>query len=167
MNKSIFYIILLFILTGCIPPELRGPTGPPGPKGDPGKPGPAGKAGKGFSNQQLKSIDLFLNDKSEYIVGTTSFNFGFAPTITGFAYLTNHGKLFKLQNKNPQIIGTDIELIGQIADRKDFISINRIAYGEDIKQFFTAATKEGLIYTSIDLKKWTVISNKIDLNKDL
>ena len=167
MNKSIFYIILLFILTGCIPPELRGPTGPPGPKGDPGKPGPAGKAGKGFSNQQLKSIDLFLNDKSEYIVGTTSFNFGFAPTITGFAYLTNHGKLFKLQNKNPQIIGTDIELIGQIADRKDFISINRIAYGEDIKQFFSAATKEGLIYTSNDLRKWTVVLNKIDLNKDL
>jgi len=167
MNKSIFYIILLFILTGCIPPELRGPTGPPGPKGDPGKPGPAGKTGKGFSNQQLKSIDLFLNDKSEYIVGTTSFNFGFAPTLTGFAYLTNHGKLFKLQNKNPQIIGTDIELIGQIADRKDFISINRIAYGEDIKQFFSAATKEGLIYTSNDLRKWTVVSNKIDLNKDL
>jgi hypothetical protein len=167
MNKSIFYIILLFILTGCIPPELRGPTGPPGPKGDPGKPGPAGKAGKGFSNQQLKSIDLFLNDKSEYIVGATSFNFGFAPTITGFAYLTNHGKLFKLQNKNPQIIGTDIELIGQIADKKDFISINRIAYGEDIKQFFSAVTKEGLIYTSNDLRKWTVVSNKIDLNKDL
>jgi len=167
MNKSIFYIILLFILTGCIPPELRGPTGPPGPKGDPGKPGPAGKTGKGFSNQQLKSIDLFLNDKSEYIVGTTSFNFGFAPTLTGFAYLTNHGKLFKLQNKNPQIIGTDIEFIGQIADRKDFISINRIAYGEDIKQFFSAATKEGIIYTSNDLRKWTVVSNKIDLNKDL
>ena len=167
MNKSIFYIILLFILTGCIPPELRGPTGPPGPKGDPGKPGPAGKTGKGFSNQQLKSIDLFLNDKSEYIVGTTSFNFGFAPTLTGFAYLTNHGKLFKLQNKNPQIIGTEIELIGEIADRKDFISINRIAYGEDIKQFFSAATKEGLIYTSNDLRKWTVVSNKIDLNKDL
>ena len=167
MNKSIFYIILLFILTGCIPPELRGPTGPPGPKGDPGKPGPAGKAGKGFSNQQLKSIDLFLNDKSEYIVGTTSFNFGFAPTITGFAYLTNHGKLFKLQNKNPQIIGTDIELIGQIADRKDFISINRIAYGEDIKQFFTATTKEGIIYTSIDLKKWIEVSDRIGLNKDL
>ena len=167
MNKSIFYIILLIMITGCIPPELRGPTGPPGPKGASGKPGPAGKPGKGLSNQQLKSIDLFLNDESEYLVGATSYNFGFAPTITGFAYLTNHGKLFKLQNKNPQVIGKDIELIGQIADRKDFISINRIAYGEDIKQFFSAATKEGLIYISNDLKKWTAVSNKIELNKDL
>ena len=167
MNKSIFYIILLIMITGCIPPELRGPTGPPGPKGASGKPGPAGKPGKGLSNQQLKSIDLFLNNESEYLVGATSYNFGFAPTITGFAYLTNHGKLFKLQNKNPQVIGKDIELIGQIADRKDFISINRIAYGEDIKQFFSAATKEGLIYISNDLKKWTLVSNKIELKKDL
>ena len=155
------------MITGCIPPELRGPIGPPGPKGASGKPGPAGKPGKGLSNQQLKSIDLFLNNESEYLVGATSYNFGFAPTITGFAYLTNHGKLFKLQNKNPQVIGKDIELIGQIADRKDFISINRIAYGEDIKQFFSAATKEGLIYTSNDLKKWTVVSTKIELKKDL
>ena len=155
------------MITGCIPPELRGPTGPPGPKGASGKPGPAGKPGKGLSNQQLKSIDLFLNNESEYLVGATSYNFGFAPTITGFAYLTNHGKLFKLQNKNPQVIGKDIELIGQIADRKDFISINRIAYGEDIKQFFSAATKEGLIYISNDLKKWIVVSSKIELNKDL
>ena len=46
--------------------------------------------------------DLFLNNESEYLVGATSYNFGFAPTITGFAYLTNHGKLFKFQNKKPE-----------------------------------------------------------------
>ena len=170
MNKSIFYITLLITLTGCIPPELRGPTGPTGPagpKGDSGKPGPTGKPGKGLSNQQLKNIDLLLNDKSEYLVGSTSYNFGFAPTITGFAYITNHGRLFKLQNKNPQTIGKNIELVVRIADRKDFISINRIAYGEDIKQYFTATTKEGIIYTSIDLKKWIQVSDRIDLNKGL
>jgi hypothetical protein len=170
MNKSIFQIIILsIIIVGCIPPGPTGPTGPTGPsgpKGDPGKPGPAGKSGKGFSNQQLKNIDLLLNDKSEYLVGSTSYNFGFAPTITGFAYLTNHGKLFKLQNKNPQTIGKDIELVGQISDRKDFISINRIAYGEDIKQFFTATTREGIIYTSLDLKEWTPVPDRIDLNND-
>jgi len=170
MNKSIFYITLLITLTSCIPPELRGPTGPTGPagpKGDSGKPGPTGKPGKGLSNQQLKNIDLLLNDKSEYLVGSTSYNFGFAPTITGFAYITNHGRLFKLQNKNPQTIGKNIELVVRIADRKDFISINRIAYGEDIKQYFTATTKEGIIYTSIDLKKWIQVSDRIDLNKGL
>ena len=170
MNKSIYYIILLITLTGCIPPELRGPTGPigpSGPKGDSGKPGPVGKPGKGLSNQQLKNIDLLLDNRSEYLVGSTSYNFGFAPTITGFAYLTNHGRLFKLQNKNPQTIGKNIELVGLIADRNDFISINRIAYGEDIKQFFTATTREGIIYTSIDLKKWIQVSDRIGLNKDL
>ena len=92
------------MITGCIPPELRGPTGPPGPKGASGKPGPAGKPGKGLSNQQLKSIDLFLNDKSEYLVGATSYNFGFAPTITGFAYLTNHGKLFRKRHTNFRLV---------------------------------------------------------------
>ena len=72
--------------------------------------------------------------------------------------------LYKLENKNSQTIGKDIELITRIAEREDFIAINRIAYGEDIKQVFSAATKEGIVYTSKDLKKWSMIKSRIDLN---
>ena len=105
-----------------------------------------------------------INNEREYLVESTSYSFGFAPTITGFVYLTNHGRLYKLENKNSQTVGKDIELIIRIAERKDFIAINRIAYGEDIKQVFSAATKEGIVYTSNDLKKWSMIKSRIDLN---
>ena len=105
-----------------------------------------------------------IKNKREYVVESTSYSFGFAPTITGFVYLTNHGRIYKLENKNSQTIGKDIELITRIADREDFIAINRIAYGEDIKQVFSAATKEGIVYTSDDLNKWSMIKNRIILN---
>ena len=152
---------------GCIPPELKLPSLPRGPKGERGKQGiqgPPGKPGKGLSSKELNAIDLLINDKREYIVESTSYSFGFAPTITGFVYLTNHGYIYKLENKNSQNVGKDIELITRIAERKDFIAINRIAYGEDIKQVFSAATKEGIVYTSKDLKKWSRIESRIDLN---
>jgi len=155
------------MVSGCIPPELKLPSLPRGPKGERGKQGiqgPPGKPGKGLSNKKLKAIDLLINNEREYIVESTSYSFGFAPTITGFVYLTNHGRLYKLENKNSQTIGKYIELITRIAERKDFIAINRIAYGEDIKQVFSAATKEGIVYTSNDLKKWSMIKSRIDLN---
>ena len=155
------------MVIGCIPPELKIPSLPRGPKGERGKQGiqgPPGKPGKGLSSKELKAIDLLINNEREYIVESTSYSFGFAPTVTVFVYLTNHGYLYKLENKNSQTIGKDIELITRIAERKDFIAINRIAYGEDIKQVFSAATKEGIVYTSNDLKKWSMIKSRIDLN---
>ena len=155
------------MVNGCIPPELKLPSLPRGPKGERGKQGiqgPPGKPGKGLSSKELKAIDLLLNGKSEYVVESTSYSFGFAPTITGFVYLTNHGYLYKLENKNSQTIGKEIKLITRIAVREDFIAINRIAYGEDIKQVFSAATKEGIVYTSNDLKKWSMIESRINLN---
>ena len=168
IKTLLFYSLVIFITKGCIPSLLtQGPKGEPGiqgiqgPKGEPGKPG---KPGKGLSNEQLKAIDLLINNKREYVVESTSYSFGFAPTITGFVYLTNYGRIYKLENKNSQTIGKDIELITRIADREDFIAINRIAYGEDIKQVFSAATKEGIVYTSDDLNKWSMIKNRIILN---
>jgi len=155
------------MVIGCIPFELKLPSLPRGPKGERGKQGiqgPPGKPGKGLSSKELNAINLLINDKREYIVESTSYSFGFAPTITGFVYLTNHGYLYKLENKNSQNVGKDIELITRIAERKDFIAINRIAYGEDIKQAFSAATKEGVVYISNDLKKWSMIKNNIILN---
>ena len=155
------------MVSGCIPPEIKLPSLPRGPKGERGEQGiqgPPGKPGKGLSRKELQSIDLLINNEREYIVESTAYSFGFAPTITGFVYLTNHGYLYKLENKNSQTIGKDIELITRIAEREDFIAINRIAYGEDIKQVFSAATKEGIVYTSNDLKKWSMIKNRINLN---
>jgi len=158
------------MLIGCIPRPPSPPQGPKGERGEqgiqgpPGKPGKPGKPGEGLSDEELKAIDLLMNDKREYVVESTSYSFGFAPTITGFVYLTNHGYLYKLENKNSQTTGKDIELITRIADREDFIAINRIAYGEDIKQVFSAATKEGIVYISNDLNKWSTIKNRINLN---
>ena len=167
MRISFSYVLLILFINGCIPPELKLPSLPKGPKGERGKQGiqgPPGKPGQGLSSKQLESIDLLINDKYEYVVGSTSYSFGFAPTITGFAYLTNHGRLFKLENKNPQTVGKNIELIVRIAEKEDFIAINRIAYGEDIKQVFSATTREGKVYTSNNLKKWSIIQDKIILN---
>ena len=168
IKTLLFYSLVIFITKGCIPSLLtQGPKGEPGiqgiqgPKGEPGKPG---KPGKGLSNEELKAIDLLINNKREYVVESTSYSFGFAPTITGFVYLTNYGRIYKLENKNSQTVGKDIQLITRIAEREDFIAINRIAYGEDIKQVFSAATKEGIVYTSDDLNKWSMIKNRIILN---
>jgi len=165
IKTLLFYSFSIFIIKGCIPIHLpQGPKGEPGIQGIQGPKGAPGKPGKGLSSNELKAIDLLINNKSEYVVESTSYSFGFAPTITGFVYLTNHGRLYKLENKNSQNVGKDIELITRIAERKDFIAINRIAYGEDIKQVFSAATKEGIVYISDDLKNWSMIKNSIILN---
>jgi len=75
-----------------------------------------------------------------------------APRITGFCFLTSHGRIFKLENT--QVIGESILYVGKIADRDDFTGLSRIAYGEDIKQYFSAVTKSGMVFTTEDLITW-------------
>ena len=99
---------------------------------------------------------LAQNNESsnEYIVAIESYTFGLAPRITGFCFLSSHGRIFKMENKNTQVLGESITLVGKISDHHDFISLSRIAYGEDIKQYFVAATKSGMVFTTDDLKTW-------------
>ena len=158
---------------GCTPSNIPGPsgppgpTGPPGPAGKPGKPGIKGKDGKSVSKEILDKMNQIIaehnNSEEEIIIGSASYSFGFAPTITGFVFLTNYGRLFKLENKNPQVIGTDFLFITKIDSRTDFVDIQRIVYAEDIKQYFVVVTKTGLVYSSDDLKDWNKIS-AINLN---
>ena len=88
-----------------------------------------------------------------------SYTFGLAPRITGFCFLTSHGRIFKMENKNTQVLGESISLIGKISDHHDFISLSRIAYGEDIKQYFVAVTKSGMVFTTDDLTIWKLQGN--------
>jgi hypothetical protein len=160
-------VTLLLLLTGCVPQGSAGPQGPPGKDGATGltgKPGiqgitgPMGPAGSSLPANQLKKVETFLalnNESSnEHIVDIESYTFGLAPRITGFCFLTNHGRIFKMENKNTQVLGESISLVGRISNHYDFISLSRIAYGEDIKQYFAAATKSGLVFTTDDLKTW-------------
>ncbi len=170
MRILTFFLFFSFILNGCFSKISLGPEGPPGPKGERGKigpqgiPGPQGIAGKSVPKDDIKAINDILNEESEYIVESSSYNFGFAPTITGFIYLTNHGNIYKLENQNPESLGKNFEFITKINNRKDFISLSRIVYGEDIKQYFSAVTKTGLIFTSENLKTWKLVQEKLDLN---
>ena len=152
---------------GCIPksiPGPKGPEGPPGPSGPSGPIGPQGipgikgKDGDSIPSKTLHQIDEIIDEhnlsKEENIISSASYSFGFAPTITGFVFLTNHGRVFKLENQNPQVLGKNVTFITTIDSRKDFTNINRIVYAEDIKQYFSAVTKSGIIYTSENLKDW-------------
>ena len=155
----------MFFLAGCTPQSVPGPQGPEGPRGIQGLKGeqgiqgpfgPAGKAGKSITKDKLNKVETFLKlSQQESVVGSASYSFGMAPTITGFCYLTSHGRVFKLENKNTQTLGEKVGFVGTIADHTDFIGLNRIVYGEDIKQYFSAVTRSGMIYTSEDLKNWT------------
>ena len=157
-------VTLLLLLTGCVPQSSAGPQGPPGKDGATGKPGnqgkmgPMGPAGSSVPADQLKKIDSFLTQNNEslneHIVAIESYTFGLAPRITGFCFLTSHGRIFKMENKNTQVLGESISLVGKISDHHDFISLSRIAYGEDIKQYFVATTKSGMVFTTDDLKTW-------------
>ena len=156
--------LLLLLLTGCVPQGSIGPQGPPGKDGATGKPGiqgkigPMGPAGSSVPTHQLKKVEAFLaqnNESSnEHIVAIESYTFGLAPRITGFCFLSSHGRIFKMENKNTQVLGESITLVGKISDHYDFISLSRIAYGEDIKQYFVAVTKSGMVFTTDDLKTW-------------
>jgi hypothetical protein len=165
MKQITTFISLMFFLAGCTPQSVPGPQGPEGPRGIQGLKGeqgiqgpfgPAGKAGKSISRDKLNKVETFLKlSQQESVVGSASYSFGMAPTITGFCYLTSHGRVFKLENKNTQTLGEKVGFVGTIADHTDFIGLNRIVYGEDIKQYFSAVTRSGMIYTSEDLKNWT------------
>ena len=165
MKQITTFISLMFFLAGCTPQSVPGPQGPEGPRGIQGLQGeqgiqgpfgPAGKAGKSISRDKLNKVETFLKlSQQESVVGSASYSFGMAPTITGSCYLTSHGRVFKLENKNTQTLGEKVGFVGTIADHTDFIGLNRIVYGEDIKQYFSAVTRSGMIYTSEDLKNWT------------
>ena len=149
---------------GCIPAGAPGPKGPPGPPGPTGPTGPQGipgikgKDGISIPSKILNQIDEIIDkhnlSEEENIISSASYSFGFAPTITGFVFLTNYGRLFKLENQNPEVLGKNITFITTIDSRKDFINISRIVYAEDIKQYFSAITKSGIVYTSENLKDW-------------
>ena len=157
-------IALLFLIAGCAPQATPGPQGPPGsigPMGEQGlkgDPGPPGSAGKSISANQLKKLESFLaknnGTANEHIVDVESYSFGLAPRITGYCFLTNHGRIFKLENKNTQILGESIAFVAKIIDRDDFTGLSRIAYGDDIKQYFSAVTKSGMVFTTEDLITW-------------
>ena len=159
---------LLLLLTGCVPQGSAGPQGPPGKDGakgltGQGMTGPMGPAGSSVPADQLKKVETFLSQNNEssneHIVAIESYAFGLAPTITGFCFLTSHGRVFKMENKNTQVLGESISLVGRISNHHDFISLSRIAYGDDIKRYFVATTKSGMVFTTDDLKTWKLQGN--------
>ena len=107
---KIWFIFILSFSIGCIPIGTPGPQGDPGPAGPPGPKGirgPKGKDGKSVSKELVVQIEnLLKTNDNESVIGTVAYSFGIAPRITGFAYLTNSGKLFKFENKKPQKLGS-------------------------------------------------------------
>ena len=171
MKKQLSIFITL-LLIGCAglpiggsigPQGEPGPAGPEGPKGPVGPRGPKGANGQNVPKELLEKIEALTSD-NEVVVGSIAYSFGIAPRITGFAYLTSSGKVYKLENSNPQKLGNKVELVTQISKDDQFISLGRTTYGDDIKQFFTAVTINGEIYTSEKLDSWTKMAS-IPLSK--
>ena len=171
MKKQLSIFITL-LLIGCAglpiggsigPQGEPGPAGPEGPKGPVGPSGPKGANGQNVPKEFLEKIEAVTSD-IEVVVGSVAYSFGIAPRITGFAYLTSSGKIYKLENSNPQKLGNKVELVTQISKENQFISLGRTTYGDDIKQFFTAVTINGEIYTSEKLDSWTKMAS-IPLSK--
>ena len=171
MKKQLSIFITL-LLIGCAglpiggsigPQGEPGPAGPEGPKGPAGPRGPKGADGQNVPKELLEKIEVLTSD-NEVVVGSIAYSFGIAPRITGFAYLTSSGKIYKLENSNPQKLGNKVELVTQISKDDQFISLGRTTYGDDIKQFFTAVTINGEIYTSEKLDSWTKMAS-IPLSK--
>ena len=171
MKKQLSIFITL-LLIGCAglpiggsigPQGEPGPAGPKGPKGPVGPRGPKGADGQNVPKELLEKIEALTSD-NEVVVGSVAYSFGIAPRITGFAYLTSSGKVYKLENSNPQKLGNKVEFVTQISKDDQFISLGRTTYGDDIKQFFTAVTINGEIYTSEKLDSWTKMAS-IPLSK--
>ena len=165
MIKNILIVFLGFTI-GCIPAGTPGPKGDPGPagpagsRGQKGSQGPKGKDGKSVPDELIIKIEESIKSSdNESVVGTVAYSFGIAPRITGFAYLTSSGKLFKFENKNPQKLGDKVKFVTQLSKTQRFISFGRTTYGDDIKQFFTAVTKNGNIFTSEDLDSWSKVAS--------
>jgi len=166
-------ILTLFLVfhIACTSGPMIGPTGPIGPKGKQGiqgQKGAQGIPGEGFTKKKINYLEKLISENkllsNEIIVANTSYSFGFAPKKTGFVYLTNKGRLFKLENKNPQTLGQNIEYFSSINKKGEFISLTKTASVEDIKQYFTAATKNGDIFSSENLEDWKWI-NTINFKK--
>ena len=171
MKKQLSIFITL-LLIGCAglpiggsigPQGEPGPAGPEGPKGPAGPRGPKGADCQNVPKELLEKIEVLTSD-NEVVVGSIAYSFGIAPRITGFAYLTSSGKIYKLENSNPQKLGNKVELVTQISKKNQFISLGRTTYGDDIKQFFTAVTINGEIYTSEKLDSWMKMAS-IPLSK--
>ena len=165
MIKNILIVFLGFTI-GCIPVGTPGPKGDPGPagpkgsRGPKGSQGPKGKDGKSVPNELIIKIEeSFKSSNNDSVVGTVAYSFGIAPRITGFAYLTSSGQIFKFENKNPQKLGIEVKLVTQLSKTQRFISFGRTTYGDDIKQFFTAVTENGNIFTSEDLDSWSKVTS--------
>ena len=163
-----YFIFTIIIYFGCIPnkPAPPGPQGKMGakgeigPQGKPGLRGPqgvSGKDGKDIPQNVLNSINELLNNNNnnpEILVDILSYSFGFAPKVTGFCFLTNYGRVYKLENKNIKTMGDSVDLISKIGNYNDFIAFSRNSNEENIKQYFTAITKSGVIFSSSDLLNW-------------
>jgi hypothetical protein len=169
---KIVFLLSPIIFFGCLSSSGSiGPIGPQGPKGDrglkgiqgmQGPKGERGEKGKGLTPSKLKELDNIIIKGSkmlgETIVGATAYSFGFAPKVTGFAYLSSSGKIYKLENKNPRTLGENLKYFSKIEGDEDFISIEKSVYGEDVKQFFTAVNIVGEVFVSEDLKEWSKVS---------
>ena len=166
--------LLLITATSCSTSTIPGPQGLAGPRGEKGEvgskgeKGEKGEKGQGFDKKRLIEIDKIITEykqsHDEFVVGATSYSFGFAPKVTGFVYLTNKGKIFKLESKNPNTLGQEIEFLTQISQSNIFTSISKTASGEDVKQYFTSTTLAGDIYSSENLKDWKKLTGNL-LNK--
>lgn len=88
-------------------------------------------------------------------MAVTHFSFGIAPTIIGFAALSNFGNVYAMENKNPLTLGETFEKLVRIDDRNDFITLTALPATEGSQQFFLATTRSGRHYYSKDLKSWT------------
>ncbi|MFQ6673510.1 MAG: hypothetical protein ACE5GH_01840 [Fidelibacterota bacterium] len=93
--------------------------------------------------------------EEEYVVASVSYSFGIAPPIMGFAALSNLGNIFKMQNKNPLMIGSGFEKAGRVDDRDDFISLALLPATDGSQQYYLAVTRSGRHYSSKDLEIWT------------
>ena len=73
-------------------------------------------------------------------------------------FITQGPEIEKFENKNPQKLGDEVKLVTQLSKTQRFISFGRTTYGDDIKQFFTAVTENGNIFTSEDLDSWSKVA---------
>ena len=65
-----------------------------------------------YNLKESKSEIIQFNESSnEHIVAIESYTFGLAPRITGFCFLSSHGRIFKMENKNTQVLGESITLV--------------------------------------------------------
>ncbi|MFL3051502.1 MAG: collagen-like protein [Candidatus Neomarinimicrobiota bacterium] len=182
MNKLILLFSTSLIL-GCATPIQQGEAGPPGPKGDQGPSGeigpkgdqgalgpkgdegPSGSPGKSVPPDVLSRIDKIIQKantlrileaeaKIEKIVSIVPYQFGIAPPIMGFAAMTNHGFIYKMENKNIYTAGETFSRTIRIDEREDFVSIALLSGEEGAQPFYLVMTENGRHYISKNLEDW-------------